>query len=185
MLSDLLKNSRATVLKRWLELILESYPPGAAEFLLQETDQFLNPVGSTISDETDTIFQQLVGGMDVEILSKSLDEIVKIRAVQEFTPSQAVEFVFYLKRAIAEALGKAVADQHRHEELLEIYGRIDRVALLAFDLYMQRRERIFDIRARELRERSGRLLDRMNKIYGKVDQGLEGLGFGASDMEQC
>ena len=182
MLSDLLRKSRATVLKRWLELILESYPPDAADFLLGEKDQFLNPVGYTISTEIEAIYQELLGDMDAERLSKSLDDIVKIRAVQEFSPSQAVDFVFLLKRAIHPELGDAAATPQLHRELLDLEARIDRVALLAFDLYMGRRERIFEIRIRELRDRTGHLVERLNRIYGGVDQ--EGLGFDAPDIER-
>ncbi|MCL4531970.1 MAG: RsbRD N-terminal domain-containing protein [Actinobacteria bacterium] len=184
MLSDLLQKSRATVLKRWLQLILESYPPDAAAFLLGQRDQFLNPVGYTISTEIEVLYEELLGDMDSERLSKSLDEIVKIRAVQEFSPSQAVDFVFLLKRAIYQELGDTAASPQLHYDLLELEARIDRMALLAFDLYMQRRERIFEIRTRELRDRSGHLVNRLNRIYGGVDQDQEGLGFDASDIER-
>ena len=184
MLPDLLQKSRATVVKRWLDLILESYPPDAAEFLLGEKDQFLNPVGYTISTEIEAVYQELLGDMDEERLSKSLDDIVKIRAVQEFSPSQAVDFVFLLKRAIHQELGSMAATPQLHHELLELEARIDRMALLAFDLYMQRRERIFDIRTKELRNRSGHLIERLNRIYGGADQDPEALGFDASDIER-
>lgn len=184
MLLDLLRKSRATVLKRWLQLIVESYPPEAAEFLLHQSDQFLNPVGYAISSEIEAVYQQLLGEMDTEMLAKSLDGIVRVRAVQEFSPSQAVEFVFLLKRAIRQELKDTAISPRLHQELSELESRIDRMALLAFDLYMQCREKVFEIRARELRQRSGQVLERLSRIYGEVDQGVEGLGFGASDVER-
>ncbi len=184
MLSKLSQKSRDAILKNWLQMVLESYPPDVAEFLQREQDQFANPVGSAIADGLAGALQELLGGMDAEKLSASLDEIVKIRAIQQFSPSQAVEFVFQLKRAIRQELGDEAADPLLQEELPEFESRIDRVALLAFDIYVRRREKIHDIRTRELRERSGRVLDRLKRIYGGVDLDLEEFGNGASDLER-
>ncbi len=182
MLSELLEQHRATILKRWLQLIVESYPPDSSGFLEREGDRFLNPVGYTLSREIEILYQELLGSMDASRLSDSLDNVVKIRAVQDFSPSQAVGFAFQLKNALREQLKGAAGGPQLHEELLELESRIDRVALLAFDLYVQRREKIHQIRTRELRERSERLLERMNRIYGRVDRGLEGPDHGSSDV---
>jgi hypothetical protein len=182
MLSDLLEKSGTAILARWQQLIMQSYPPDTSGFLAQEKDRFLNPVGYTLYLETEALFRLLAEGAEESRLADPMDNIVKIRAVQEFSPSEAVGFVFLLKRAVREVLGDAARGPELLDEMAGFESRIDRLALQAFDLYMERREKIFQIRARELRERSGILLDRINRIYGPLDGDPEGPDLGSSDV---
>lgn len=168
-LADLLKNRRAAVLKRWFSLIIESYPPDTARFLRQEGDRFLNPVGCTFSQETESLFDEILLGGDPEKLTRSLDNILKIRAVQDFSPSRAIAPVFMLKRAVREELGADLQQQASIGELQQLDSRIDGVALLAFDSYMQCKQKIYDIRVNEASKRSAILLDRLNRTFGNQE----------------
>jgi hypothetical protein len=82
-------------------------------------------------------------------LSSAIDGIVRIRAVQEFTPSAAVGFVYTLRGILREELADAALDPAGHAALER---GVDRLALVAFDVYMQCREKIFEIRVREIKE---------------------------------
>jgi hypothetical protein len=79
----------------------------------------------------------------------ALDQIIRIRAIQNFSPSQAVAFVFFLKTVIREALEEDIKQSGIKEELLVIETRIDQLALLAFDQYMVCREKLYDLKANE------------------------------------
>ncbi|MGI5836783.1 MAG: RsbRD N-terminal domain-containing protein [Chloroflexota bacterium] len=179
-LADLLKERRAAILKRWLRLIIESYPPDTARFLEQEGDRFLNPVGYTFTKETECLLDEILKGGNSEKLTRSLDNIVKIRTVQDFSPSRAIAPIFMLKRAVREELGSAFQQQASFGELQQFDSRIDGVALLAFDSYMQCKQKIFDIRVNEASKRSAILLERLNRIYGN-QEGDAGLDDPASD----
>ena len=96
-LEELLLQKKSHILKRWLDLILETYPLDAQRFLKHQKDQFLNPVGSTISREIEILFQEAIKGINPERTCASLDGIIRIRAIQDFSPSEAVSFVFLLK----------------------------------------------------------------------------------------
>jgi hypothetical protein len=159
-------------------LIGETYPPEFARFLARERDRFANPVGYTLSHALETIYDEICGDQDPEKLSTSLDTIIKVRAVQDFTPSQAVIFAFLLKNAVREALVEEMQDGQLAGELHEFESKVDSMALLAFDLYTKRREKIYEIRVREAKERSEMLLERMNLIYG-----IPGLEQGAKDLD--
>lgn len=148
---------RDRVLERWFTSIAETYPRVTATFLAARRDRFGNPVGHSISAAIGPIYDQVVSEMDEDVLAEALDGIIRVRAVQDFSPSGAVGFVFALKSAIrgtsnGRPLPPGVLD--------EIDRRIDRVALMAFDVYAQCRERLHDIRANEIRARSIRLLER-------------------------
>ena len=92
--------------------------------------------------------------------------IIRIRAIQNFSPSQAVAFVFFLKTVIRDALEGEIRQSGIKEELLIIETRIDQLALLAFDQYMACREKLYDLKANELRRQTHRLLQRA-KIIGE------------------
>ena len=163
MLEDLLEKERAAVLKKWFDLIMETYPVDARKFLKQEKDSFANPVGSTISREIEVIFSELVRGLNPQDLASCLDNIIRIRAVQEFSPSQAVGFIFLLKQAIREELGEKIRQNRLLEDLLKFESRVDDLALLGFEVFMGCREKIYEIRANEIKNRSSILLKRMSQ----------------------
>lgn len=77
---------------------------------------------------------------------------MRLRAVQDFTPSQAVGFVYLLRDILQEQFAAGVPPN--------VQKRIDTTALLAFDLYMKCREEISDIKVREA-QRKLYVLERM------------------------
>jgi len=161
---DLLKEKKPAILKRWFQLIIDTYPADTSRFLGQEKNRFANPVGSTVSREIERLFDELFQETSPEKLFSCLDPVVRIRAVQDFTPSGAVGFIFLLKQAIRAELGDRLNELKDLEELSEIESRIDKIALFAFDIYMGCREKIHEIRTKELKDRSYLLMERMNRL---------------------
>ncbi len=170
-LENLLSQKRSVILKKWLYLILETYPADTSRFLKNEKNRFANPVGYTISKEIDAIYEELLHGMDSDKIFPLLDNIIRIRAIQSFSPSQAIVFTFLLKKAVREELESEIKENRIFEELLEFESRIDKLALLSFDVYMKCREKLYEIRANEVRNRSFKLLERANLIYGDQRSG--------------
>ncbi len=170
MLSDLLNKNKTAILQRWVRLIVDTYPTDTARFLQREQDQFLNPVGYAIQQESETILDGLLRGVPIEDLAPAVDDIVKVRVVQDFAPSQAVAFVFLLKTAVREIVAAEKAVKPSQDEILDFESRLDGLALLAFDVYMRRRERIFEIRTKEIRGRADRILNMLGRIYGDVGE---------------
>lgn len=169
MLVDLLSHKRAAVLKRWFERIIETYPAGAAKFLGQQKDPFGNPVGQTISREIDGLYDQLLQGVNPAEATTCLENILRIRAVQDFSPSQAVGFLFYLKDIIRQEVQAEVREPAAAEAWSALESRIDELALLGFDVYMKCRERIFEIRAKEIK----RLFGLGRVVHTEVARSLE------------
>lgn len=163
-LKNLLSEKRAAILERWFEMVLDSYPADTSSFLKQQKNQFANPVGAAISQGINGIFEELLSGKDSDTISAFLDNIIRVRAVQDFTPSQAVAFVFNLKKVIREELEKEISENQISDELFAIEARIDKMAMLSFDIYVKCREKIYDIKANELRNMTFRLLQRANLI---------------------
>lgn len=148
-LDEALTAKREAVLERWFQAVLATYPQETARFLAAGGDPFANPVGYTVRDGLGRIYDGLAANVTTLELSAALDGIVRIRAVQEFTPSAAVGFVYALKGILREELAAAGLDS-AGQALIE--DGVDRLALAAFDVYMQCREKLFAIRVREIKE---------------------------------
>ncbi|MDP3001478.1 MAG: RsbRD N-terminal domain-containing protein [Bryobacterales bacterium] len=140
-----LAGERSAVVREWFERTLQSYPEQTSGFLRGEKDPFRNPVGHTLRDGLGVLFDELAGEMDQARITAALDAIVRIRAVQDHTASQAVAFLFLLKEVLR--------DKSPAADLAMLEKRIDRMALLAFDLYMKCREKIYEIKAEEAKRR--------------------------------
>ncbi|MGD9817563.1 MAG: RsbRD N-terminal domain-containing protein [Desulfomonilaceae bacterium] len=169
MLKNLLDKNKNTILKRWSELVFATYSPETAQFLAKQSNEFANPVGAAITRATAGIFEWIMDGAPIEReleVHALIDDIVRIRAVQQFSASDAVNFIFILKKAIRESLSKDIRDQNLVTELYQLDSTIDQLALAAFDIYMKCREKVFEIRATELRNRTSRILERACMKYG-------------------
>ncbi len=138
---------REIVVREWLAQTIRTYPEGTSRFLLQSQDPFKNPVGSAIRDGLPVLVEELSGAFQADRIRSALDEIVRIRAVQDFTASQAIGFIFFLKQIIREVPGVEPA------ALSILNARIDELALFAFDSYMQSREKTWEIKLNESRRR--------------------------------
>ena len=160
-LRDRLKDNRAAIVDRWKVLALGVYPERGARFIARERDRFQNPVGHITGESLETLYDGILEDRPAEEMRRALDGIVRIRAVQDLSPSEGVGFVFLLKRAIGEALHGSDADLNAGIGLAELHERIDRLALEAFDLFVHCRETIYDLRVRELRGRASTLLERL------------------------
>ncbi len=130
------------IAQKWLEAVLDGYPPETALFLKTNTDPFKNPAGSILKKSIESLAGQVLGDMDHDTMYRALDDILAIRAVQDCSPSEAVRFIPALKGIVREFAGAEAA--------APVEARIDGLLLLAFDIYMERREKIFGLRVREL-----------------------------------
>ena len=167
-LKNLLQEKRDLIVKKWCDVVLSTYPEQSRKFLKKQKDAIANPVGNTIFDGVGSIYDELLSESESDDLSLFLDNVVRVRAVQDFSPSRAVSFVFGLKSVIRQIVEDELEGQtpqgQEYKELIAFEARIDALALRCFDVYTQCREKIFDIRVNELRTQSARLL----KLAGLV-----------------
>ena len=157
-LANLLEQKKSQIVARWINLLYESYPPETAIFLKKEKDNFDNPVGYGISRGLNRVFEALVQGLDTEQVLAALDEVIRIRALQDCSPSRALAFIFLLKNVVREELAEDFEKQNLTAELMELDSRIDGLSLLGFDVYTQRREKLHEIKLNEVKNRVSGLL---------------------------
>ncbi|MBN2326979.1 MAG: RsbRD N-terminal domain-containing protein [Candidatus Omnitrophica bacterium] len=163
-LNAYLRQKESAILEQWLQEMLAQYPADASGFFRKERDPFANPVGDGMRKGVRALLHLLLDNGADEDFIQALDSIVRIKAVQEFTPSEAVAFVFLLKPVIRRQLSESSNQELDWNEILLLESRIDRMALIAFNIYMQCRESLYKIKADQVRNMSFKLLQRSNLI---------------------
>ncbi len=162
-LGELLRTKRDAIIQRWLDDVLASYSDDAAVLFKRQKDPFANPVGHSLRVGTQGIFEVILEGRDDEKTDQHLREMIKIRAVQQFSATQAVGFVFLLKGAVRTELGKAAADPKVASELVKFEAEVDRIALAGFEIYVECREQLSDLRVNEVKRRVSWILKKMDQ----------------------
>jgi hypothetical protein len=162
-LLDHVRARKAEVAARWSDLTLGTYPASSAAFFVNEKDPFRNPVGGTVRRSLAMLVDALLGDADDRAVAEALDGVVRLRAVQDFTPGRAVGFVFLARPAIRDVLSEELsacpADEHD-----DLSARIETLAMSAVDVFTACRQRLFELRANEAKARVHSLLKRAGAV---------------------
>jgi hypothetical protein len=170
---DLLEEREHTIVQRWEDAVFSVYPSDSAALFRAQQDPFSNPLGRSVREGTRGLFQTIRDGMDPEKLRAYLDQIVRIRAVQELTPSQALSFVFSLRSIVREVVPEAQAEARYRKELLALDEKIDEVALAAFEIYASMREEVSRLRIAEVKRQVSWVMEKINRQGDGLEEVLE------------
>ncbi len=105
-LKTLLAEQRHDIIDSWVKQVLATYSPDAAQIFHRKKDRFANPIGYNVKAGLAECYESLVGDGEPE-LGRQMEELIKVRAVQQFQPSESIAFVFLIKdivRQFAEKL---------------------------------------------------------------------------------
>ncbi len=169
-LKGLLLERKSAILAKWFGIVLETYPAETAKFFKDQRNRFSNPVGSTIYQGIESLLDEIIDDKaDSGRLSLFLDNIIRIRAIQDFSASQAVAFIFSIKDIIRHEVETAGDSEQALQkklwfDLRDLESRIDSLALMSFDAFMQCREKVYELKANEVRNMTYRLLQQAKLI---------------------
>jgi hypothetical protein len=159
---DTLYARRMEVVARWCEAMFASYPEESRRFYASELDPFRNPVGTTLRSSAATLVDAVLSGEWGEGAEAALDAVVRLRSVQGFAPSQAVGFVRHLKECLRQVA--ATGDEVPPALLSALDERIDALLLRSFDHFVACRDRVHDLKEREVKARVHSLLRRAGML---------------------
>lgn len=168
-LATVLASRKGVLVNKWLEQVFQSYPKMTTKFLHRGMDPFRNPVGHALKEGLPILFDGLIQLKDQESMRLALDNIVRMRAVQDFTAGQSLAFIFALKQMIRTECALEIA--RFPDEIVALERRIDALALLAFDLFVTCREQTYEIKANEAK-RSAFLWERLYR-KGAAEESIE------------
>jgi len=156
-----LKKKSPKIVKKWQDSLIASYPEDTQRFLKKEKDEFANPVGYIFKNELERLYNGFVDE-DQDKINSSLMEIIRVRAVQDFFPSTAINFILELKEIIKDETNW---ESFSIEEKEVLDKKIISLLLSAFDIYEQCRQKLYDLRVHEIKRHVMGLLKMANLIY--------------------
>ena len=159
---ELLRQNKEAIIQRWLGAALSTYPADASAAFARQQDPFANPVGHSLRKGTRGVFEALLGGVDLAEIRQHLHDMIRIRAVQEFSASQTLDFIFELKDVVRTEVGELAQEPRVATELARFEGQIDRIALAAFDVFVECRERVCELRVNEVKRQVSWIVGKMN-----------------------
>jgi len=172
-ISKAFEEHKKNISNKWYDLAIQNYPADSGKFLNARIDKFSNPIGYTHGDNLPIIFDEILKGETSPALTEALEQIIRLRAVQEFTASQAIGFIFQLKTVLRENLSSYAGKKADIKDLLEFESLIDGVALIGFDIYMEMKKKIFEIKSSEQKKTFSTMVERLNKKYEKYDNEIK------------
>jgi len=167
---QLLAEKESSILEVWLDHVFNDFKPEAIRFL-KSKDRFANPLGQGFAGGLREVFHAVRSEQPGD-MGEVVEYLMKLRAVQtELVPSQALAFLFELKNIIRKECREEWSPE-LDREWPELAGRIDRLALQGFDCYMASRERLYQVRIRELKSGRHILTDQMKCPSAMVREDL-------------
>ncbi len=168
MLTEILSTRRDKLVTDWASEVRDTYPKAGRIKFAQQSEQFNDPIGHILSRDLPVLLDLVLDGGDDEArLQEHLKTLCRLRSVQEFSPSEAIGFVYSLKKVIRKSMTKDdLTDADVLAELLALESRIDKLAMYAFDIYVRCREDAFELRTREAVRRSDLIIKHFGE-HGK------------------
>ncbi len=148
-LAEAFRNYEDKIVDKWVDYTLSSYK--SSVFFKKSPDKFANPVGGNTKEALKKLFKLFAQNADPETFTAPLEQIMKIRSIQEFTASEAAGPIFAVKHITRMLLEKDSDRRHLVSELYDFEFAVDLAALQAFDLYMQCREQLYLVRIKEIK----------------------------------
>jgi len=173
---------KSFIMETWFDALLKSYSPEAARIFKREKDPFANPVGYNIHLGLEGVLDWFIKKEKDDNASDALDKIVRVYAVQDFTPSQAVAFLIVLKQIIKKQMKNHYKSQDEMWAYWQVFdAQVDNLMLIAMDLYTNCREKLYQIKVDEANKRVFSILRRANVLADLADNFTDS----ADDCDSC
>jgi hypothetical protein len=143
-----LEKARDSILDEWRTRTLDADPNG--KYLRKANlGPFTNPLGHTVTKEIEVIFDGILGQGDSSLIEAALDGIIRIKAVQGTSASEALSFLRIGREIFRRECTKGqVLDS---ATMTEIENTFEDILFRGFDIYMGCREQLWNIKMDELK----------------------------------
>ena len=129
-----------------------TYPFETTGFIRTQRDRFANPVGHATRAAGELIYDAVTGrDVDLDKVHAAVAELIRIRAVQDLKPEQAVGVLYLYKPVLRELL---LADMLTAGD---VQGCLDTLCLMAFNLYLADREQVYAERVAQQRREASQI----------------------------
>lgn len=170
-LHELLWPLKEALAARWTDMVNGTYPFETIGFLRTQNNRFANPVGYRTEQAAAAIMEVLFTERpDEEALLAAVDDIIRVRAVQDFSPEAAVGVIFAMKQVVRDVVMASSPTRDLLPALLAVESRIDAVALMAFGVYARCRETLHQMKVDEFKRQHSQVTRLLERRAGKLDK---------------
>jgi nucleoside 2-deoxyribosyltransferase len=156
---DIVSSRKDRWISQWMDVLMSSYPQESARFFRETSDPFANPVGAAFRKGVRNLFEVLeADDYDPEAAKQALDPMIRVRAIQEMAPSEALGFIPQIKSIMEADTRLLESGDARVIRVRQIAGHADKALLTAFDLYMACKKHVYTLRAQQARDGVRQLL---------------------------
>ena len=160
-ISEFIRNNLDDLTGNWLDAIVGTYSDEAAGFIKGKQDRIQNPMGYAIKEMVESVLGCLASGCDDRELESAMYPVIQMRAVQGFSPSEAVSFILLLRDSVS---GLARKNEAFPEIMLEFDEAVIGLMSRAFDIYSGCREKLSEIKQEELKRNLYMLLRKSDMV---------------------
>ena len=155
---DIISARRDAAIQKWTEAVFAMYPFETTGFIRTQRDQFANPVGHATRAAGEQIYDAVTGrDVDMEKVHASVAALIRIRAVQDLKPEQAVGVLYLYKSVLRELLLADMLAGGDVQGFLDMGDRLDTLCLMAFNLYLADREQVYAERVAQQRREASQI----------------------------
>ena len=128
---DIISARRDAAIQKWTEAVFAMYPFETTGFIRTQRDQFANPVGHATRAAGEQIYDAVTGrDVDMEKVHASVAALIRIRAVQDLKPEQAVGVLYLYKSVLRELLLADMLAAGDVQGFLDMGDRLDTLCLM-------------------------------------------------------
>ena len=153
-LFDLFEKNKECILEQWLNQRLDVFSQ-TQTVIKTQMDPFQNPIRHELAVGLKSIVEDFVA--NTEQTKESLDQISRVLAVQDIPPSKSMS-LFYGLREIVRERSRKTGLTLSHKEWGEFNSRIEQLTLEGFNCYMGHREKIYQLKVDESKNKAFMLL---------------------------
>ena len=138
--------------------VFATYPFETTGFIRTQRDRFANPVGHATRAAGELIYDAVTGrDVDLDKVHAAVAELIRIRAVQDLKPEQAVGVLYLYKPVLRELLLADMLAAGDVQGFLDMGDRLDTLCLMAFNLYLADREQVYAERVAQQRREASQI----------------------------
>lgn len=155
---DILRSKKKEAVEKWAEAVFATYPLETSGFLRTKNDPFANPVAHMTRQAADAIYDA-VSGCEVEqdTVRAAIERFIKLRAVQKESAGPSMAVFYLMKPVLRQVVLPEMLAYGELNAYLEMESRLDTIVLMAFDMYVNARNTVYEARIKEIRTQHSQL----------------------------
>lgn len=144
----LIKNKNA-IAEKWIASVLQGNAQSVIE--IESHRRFANPQADRITQELEAQFENLIQENENCAGRFLCENLLRIKALSEEAPAEAVAFPFALRTIIRDQIAAELENNSLRAEFVQFEEKIERFALQVFQKYTENREKIFQLKLKEIK----------------------------------